>query len=333
MTAALLAMGVVALLLSPVLSGRRKKHAALAAALLLASGFGAAAVADNQTSMLASMVIIGLGAGAMLAGVNAIIAASDAPDRLFGYALMSAYAVAAALALVLAPAIDAAGHQGAFGVLAVSAAVVLPLLLALPNAEAPVRAGTVAASQASVGGGLALLFGIGCIGVPMMGFFTFVAGLGERQQIDPAHIAQIFAAQQVASVAGAWLAARFCLRAGLAGGILLATALHSAVIALAVWGEGTWPFAIGVVGEGLSFLFLLPALLTLAALLDPTGRWAAAANGALFLATGLAPAVVGTLIVRFGHDAIGWLMLAATPLGLWAFSSSLRRIGKQVTPR
>ena len=326
MTTALLAMGVMALGLSPLLVGRRKKYVALAAAFVLAMGFGFAAVAESRTLMLLSMVAIGLGAGALLAGVNAIIAATEAPDRLFGYALMSAYAVAAALALVLAPAIASAGHRGGFGVLAVFAVGLWPLLLALPASEGNAPAGPVAGARNSSGGGIALLVGIGVIGVPMMGFFTFVGGLGESQQMDPSRIAQIFAAQQVASVVGAWLAARYCLRLGLRRGILAATLVHSAVIALAVWGPGEWPFAVGVVGEGLSFLFLLPPLLTLAAQLDPSGRWAAAANGALFLATGLAPAVAGSLVVAFGYDAIGWLMLVATPVGLMAFGRSLRAV-------
>lgn len=326
MSAALLTMGIAALVVAPLLVGGRKRRAALAAALVLTAGETAAALTDAGSWMTLWMLVIGVGAGVLLAAVNAIIAATDTPDRLFGYALMSAYGVAALLVLGLSPAIGHAGHHGAFAVLAAFSLATLPWLRGLPQESStwtPPAAGT----TPRVRGGLALLAGIVIIGVPMMGFYAFIEVLGTRFALDARQIAQVFAAQQLASVAGALLAARAGLRVGLRLGILAATLLHTFAIALAVLGGGPFAFALGTILEGLSFLFLLPLLFTLAALLDPGGRWAAAANGALFVATGMAPALVGALLTARGHTAIAWLMLAATPIGLLAFAASLRVVG------
>ncbi len=282
MSAALSTMGIAALASASLLSGARKRRAALTAALILVAGETAAALTDTGTWMTLWMLVIGLGAGVLLAALNAIIAATDAPDRLFGYALTSAYAVAALLVFGLAPAIDLADHHGAYAALAAFSLGSLPLLRGLPQESATWRAVHVCAS-ARMPGGLSLLV-------------------------------------------GALLAARTGLRLGLRNCILVATLLHTFAIAAAVLSDGLFGYALGTIGEGLSFLFLLPLLFTLAALLDPSGRWAAAANGALFVATGLAPAIVGAVIEAQGYDAIAWLMMAATPLGLVALIASLRAL-------
>ena len=327
LTAALLTMGGVALAVAPLLTGARKRRAALAGAGILVSGEVAAALCESGSWMTLWMLFIGLGTGVLLAAINAIIATTAAPDRLYGYALTSAYAIAALLVFGLAPAIEVAGHHGAFAVLAAFSLALLPLLRGLPlEAVAWQRTPAAVGALPSRRGGLALLVGLFVIGVPMMGFYAFIEGLGARLGLAPAAIARVFAAQQVASVAGALLAARLGLRCGLRASIFAATLLHTLAIATAVLGDGATAYAAGVVAEGFSFLFLLPVLFTLAARLDPKGRWAAAANGALFVATGLAPALVGVLIEARGYDAIAWLMAAATPLGLLAFAVSLRAL-------
>ena len=323
MTAALLCMGLVALACAPLLTGARQRRVAVAATVVIILGESAASLNTSAAWMMLWMLAIGLGAGALLAAINAIIATSRRPEALFGYALMSAYAVAALLVLGLAPAIALAGHHGAFATLAAFSLTLLPLLRWLPGVADPAAPLTAVPDMTRPArGGPALLFGILIISVPMMGFYAFIEGLGSRLGLEPAAIARIFAAQQLASVAGALLAARLGKRLPLSRAIFIATALHSAAIAGAVLGGSPATYAIGVIAEGFSFLFLLPVLFTLAALIDTSGRWAAAANGALFVATGAAPFLVGGLIERHGYDVIAWVMVLATPPGLLAFWAS-----------
>lgn len=325
MTAALLTMGITALACAPFLVGERKRRVALGAALVIVLGEVGASLTQTATWMPLWMLAIGLGAGALLAAINAIIATAQAPDRLFGYALMSAYAVAAGLVFGLSPAIDMAGHQGAFATLAAFSLATFPLLRWLPADHAVAHAIEVPqAARRERRAGVLLLLGIVAISAPMMGFYAFIESLGHHLALDAEFIARVFAVQQLASVAGALFAARLGVRLGLTRAIFVATVLHSFAIAVAVLGGGAAAFALGVIGEGFTFLFLLPVLFTLASLFDTSGRWAAAANGALFLATGAAPALVGMLIALRGYDIIAWLMLAATPVGLWTFALSAR---------
>lgn len=328
MSAALMTMGLVALACAPLLTGARTRRAAFAGACVIAAGESAAALSTSPTWMFLWMLVIGIGAGVLIAAVNAIAAAMDDPQRLFGYALTAAYALAAVLVSGLAPAIDVAGHQGAFAVLAAFTCVTLPLLRGLPqNSTTWAQAHTLSV-PATRAAGYSLLAGIVLIGVPMMGFYAYIEALGVRRGLPSSTIALVFAAQQLASVIGALLAARAGLRLGLMTGIALATLLHTAAIVCAVLGAGTFSFAVGVIAEGFSFLFLLPVLFTLAALLDASGRWAAAANGALFVATGVAPFAAGLVINASGYDALAWSMLVATWPGLWAFSRSVRALDR-----
>ena len=115
------------------------------------------------------------------------------------------------------------------------------------------------------------------------------------------------------------------VRVGLVRSLVVGTSLHTVAVLVAVFGNTVTSFSLGVISEGFTFLFLLPVLFTVAAELDHNGRWAAAANGALFISTGAAPFVLGALIGVFNYPVIGWTMLAATPVGLWAFVSSSRR--------
>ena len=169
------------------------------------------------------------------------------------------------------------------------------------------------------------MFGIAVIGLAMMGFYAYIERLGVRIGLSLDTIGTVFALQQVASVIGSALAARYGVRVGLVRSLVAGTSLHTVAVLVAVFGNTVTSFSLGVISEGFTFLFLLPVLFTVAAELDPNGRWAAAANGALFISTGAAPFVLGALIGVFNYPVIGWTMLAATPVGLWAFVSSSRR--------
>ena len=311
-------MGIAALLAAPAMIGTRKRWAASGAVVAMVAAASGAAYCNKSDEMIAWLALLGTGAGLLLAAVNAIIAAIATPHRLFGHAFMAAYAVAALLVFAMAPAIARAGHHGAFGVLAVAAALTLPWMWALPqntDANAEVAEHEIPNWRA----GVVLLFGIAVIGLAMMGFYAYIERLGAHFDLSLDHIATIFAAQQIASVLGAATAASLGLRFGLPRTVAVSTVLHTVAVMLAVFGGTRW-FAVGVVTEGLTFLFLLPLLFTIAAQLDVNGRWAAAANGALFLSTGVAPLLIGKLIKVFDYSIIGWLMLAVTPLGVCAFA-------------
>jgi hypothetical protein len=271
--------------------------------------------------MFAWLAVLGLGIGLLLAALNAIVASTATPDRLFGLAFMAAYGVTALMVFIMAPAIARAGHTGAYGVLAMLTLLSLPILRFLPRGEDPPNCAAAGAVK-SWRGGLFLLSGIAVIGTAMMGFYAYIERLGVRAGLPTDTIATVFAVQQLASVLGSAVAAAWGVRCGLVRALLVGTALHTAAILIAVFGDSLVWFAVGVIAEGFTFLFILPLQFTLASQIDASGRWAAAANGALFISTGVAPFAFGWLIGRFDYPIIGWLMLGATPLGMLAFAAA-----------
>ena len=323
-TVELLAMGVASLLIAPGLRGPRKRPTALLGTGIIAVSEAAAALSSSGDWIFVWMAGVGLGAGLLLAALNAIIASTQTPDKLFGYALMTAYGVTALLVFAMTPAIAKAGSAGAFAVLAVFTVITLPCLRMFPREGGEATAAT-SASQFFWRRGSVLMFGIAVIGLAMMGFYAYIERLGVRIGLSLDTIGTVFALQQVASVVGSALAARYGVRVGLVRSLVTGTSLHTVAVLVAVFGNTVTSFSLGVISEGFTFLFLLPVLFTVAAELDPNGRWAAAANGALFISTGAAPFVLGALIGVFNYPVIGWTMLAATPVGLWAFVSSSRR--------
>ena len=78
----------------------------------------------------------------------------------------------------------------------------------------------------------------------------------------------------------------------------------------------------GALLEGITLVFLLTFLLTVAALLDPLGRWAAATGGAFSLSLGAGPYLGGVLIEAAGFEALTILNIAGAVvvifLILWA---------------
>lgn len=328
-TVELLVVGVVALIVAPWLRGERKRRAALVAALILAGSQLAAIACDSLPWMFLWLAGIGLGVGLLMSSINAIIASTDAAGRLFGLAFMAAYAVSALLVFAMAPAIARYHHAGAYGALGALTLLTLPWLLLLPRD--PDRAAAVAAAVAAgtFRTGAVLLGGIFVIGLGMMGFFTYIERLGVRLGLGLDTIATVFAAQQLASVLGSALAATLGLRFGIVRSLLTGMVLHTAAVLIGVYGDSLAWFALGVIAEGFSFLFVLPLQFTLAAQIDATGRWAAAANGALFISTGIAPFLLGWMIGAFGYAAIAWTMLAATPPGMLAFAWVGRRIARR----
>lgn len=324
-TVELLVLGATALIVAPWLRGERKRRTAVAGALILLASQLAACVCDSLPWMFVWLAGIGLGVGLMLSAINAIIAATDAPERLFGLAFMTAYGLAALLVFVMSPALASHLHAGAYGVLSALTLLTLPTLLLLPRNRQR-DAVIVSAASGNVRTGALLLGGIFVIGVGMMGFYTYIERLGVNLGLGPDTIASVFAAQQFASVLGSALAASLGLRFGIVRALLVGTLLHTGAVLIAVHGDSLAWFASGVVAEGFSFLFILPLQFMLAARIDATGRWAAAANGALFISTGIAPFLLGWMIGVFDYDAIAWMMLAATPPGMLAFAGVGRRI-------
>jgi MFS family permease len=321
LTAELLAMGLAALAVAPFMRRLSQQKLAVSGALLAAAGNAIVVLgwADSYAALLAVRILAGAGTGLLLAAANAAIAASVSPSRLYGVALMIGWFVAAALGPVMAQAVAAGGFSGAYTVWMLLALAVAPLVLGISH-EVPASDAGSLLPRSGLGVGTVHLAGIALVGLAMMAYFAFVERLSLQVGFSLRQTGWLFAFISVAGALGAGLAGWHGDRFGLVRPLLIGTIVHALAILVAVDTGNRWLFVAGATLEGLSYMYLLAYQFALAAALDTSGKWAAAASGAMVGSTGIGPYVGGLLITLHGASALSALAITTAVLGAAAFA-------------
>ena len=302
----LVLMGVAATGLATRISRTDARAACLTGAVILLAGHGVASLADSLAEVIAWRSIAGIGAGIVLAAVNATIAGAPNPPRLYGLALVAPPLIGSIIAFLMSRAIAMFAHAGAYGVLALLTLAVLPVLLAFPDYRKEAISTRTEPLQ-NHGPGIALLLAIFITGTSMMAYFAFLERLGARLDLSIEQVGDIFTAVVIAGAIGAGIAGALERRVGLRLPLVCGVILHSAAIVTVVQVEVLPAYIAGALLEGITLVFLLTFLLTVAALLDPLGRWAAAAGGAFSFSLGAGPYLGGVLIEKAGFEAVAAL--------------------------
>jgi predicted MFS family arabinose efflux permease len=318
-------MGIAATILATRMTRIDARSASLAGATLLLIGHGFAAVSSGLEIIILWRCIAGVGAGVVLAAVNATIAGSPNPARLYGLALMVAPLIAAVIALAMSRAVGMFAHTGAYGLLAFVTLIVMPVLFGFPDYRRTAISDQPPGPLTGHGAGIALLLGIFIMGTSMMAYFAFIERLGVRLDLSIERIGDIFAGVVIAGALGAGIAGalenRIGFRLPLIGGVLT----HSAAMILALQVVTLPAYIGGVLLEGVAFVFTLTFQFAAAASLDPCGRWAAAAGGAFALSLGVGPYLGGLLIEAAGFGALTVLTLVCTVVAITLFWSATNR--------
>lgn len=319
-TAELVVMGVVALLSASLLANRSRRIFTIGGALLLLAGSVGAALAHAFESLYIWRVVAGVGAGMLLAGVNAVIASSVTPERNYGLVTLVACVITGFLTLVMPGSLEELGPNGYYSVLVGLMCAVTVLVLFIPDAMGKqVQSSSTGTARANSRHGWLLVAGIFFLGSAMMAYYAFIERLGVRLQVLPENIGMILTAMMAGSAAGAGLAASLGNRYGIVKPLLLVTLVHLLTVVCAVLTSYPWLYTCAVIAQGFCYMFIFPFLLALAGKLDVHGRWAAAASGASFLGFGVGPMVGGWLITQFGYEAIAWAMVGVTVPSLLVF--------------
>lgn len=309
----LILMGIAATLLATQMARINTRTATLLGAVLVLTGHGFAAWAGTMEQVLVWRCIGGVGAGIVIAAVNATIAGAPNPHRLYGVALMVPPLVGAIVAFFMSRAIGEYAHAGSYGVLALLTFIVIPFLLAFPNYHEKVMS-TGPEPLREYGPGMALLLGILITGTNMMAYFVFAERLGDRLDLTIERIGEIFAIVVIAGAAGAAIAGLLENRIGIRLPLIAGVILHAVAMILALEVVALPAYIVGVILEGAAFVFILTFQFAAAAMLDSSGRWAAAAGGAFSLSLGIGPFLGGALIEAAGFRAITILTLVSTLL-------------------
>lgn len=302
----LILMGATAIGLAAAMSYSDARTTCLVGAVILLFGHGLAAQAGGLTEVIIWRGVAGIGAGVVLAAVNASIAGSPNPPRLYGLALLVPPLIGSVIAFLMSRAISMFAHTGAYGVLALLTLAVFPVLLAFPDYRKEAMSVRPDPLE-NHSRGVALLLATFITGTSMMAYFAFLERLGVRLDLSIEQIGNIFTAVVVSGALGAGIAGvlerRIGLRIPLIGGILL----HLTAILMVIHVETLPAYVAGALLESITLVFLLTFLLTVAALLDPLGRWAAATGGAFSLSLGAGPYLGGILIETAGFEAVAML--------------------------
>ncbi len=296
------------------------------ALLMLVGGLAPMAALNSYQVLIATMALSGAGAGVCYAISVALIAATDEPDRNFGYALTAQLTFGGVL-LFIAPAVFTPkwGFAGTISCIILSVLLISLILPWLPRH---------AAAQASVTEQDVDQFTTTPAITGTIGLFIWFAGLsalwmftervGVESALDPVAIGTMLSFSVIPGIIGAMGAVVLGDRFGRKAPHILS----AAIILAAIFPLSSQP---GIVGYGVAvglivfaWNFWLAYLLGTLASVDFTGRFSALYTAALGLGAAVGPAVGGIIATSFGlkpmlFSGLGAIM-AGLLIALWLLS-------------
>ncbi|CAM2156297.1 MFS transporter [Pararobbsia alpina] len=304
-SAELVALAATAIAFAPVLpkySARRVSFAALAVTLVAQS---LSVVTTSLAHLVVLRVVAGVGEGALYAVSLAVVASHCAnPDKVYGYFQLVWALGSVALFSGGGELTSAYAHRGVFALMVAVSAMLTPLLCRVPgdrtrSGPTEVDAGS---RNASIAGVMTML-GIALYLTASAAIYAFSAPLGERAGIGTRAVGYALTAATIAGLAGAGGATALNIRRGRAlpiSGFMICFVLT--VIALCCSRNPTL-YVIALIASAVIYYFSLPYVFGLAAALDRSGRWAAAAGSAFLIGFAVGPLFAGIVISAAGYVA------------------------------
>jgi predicted MFS family arabinose efflux permease len=288
------------------------------ALLTLATGLIPLAALGRYDVLVASLALSGAGAGVCYAVSVALIAATDEPDRNFGYALAAQVALGGIL-LFTAPAFftPSWGFAGTIGAIIVSVLLVGLILPWLPrHAAAHSNAAGAGVAQHPVSPALTGAAGLFIWFTGLTAVWVFLERIGVERALNPMTIGTILSLSVIPGIIGAMSAAALGDRFGrVLPHMASAVLILAAMIPLASQ-SGTAGYATAVGLIIFAWNFWLAYLLGTLASVDFTGRFSALYTAALGLGAAVGPAAGGMIASRSGLNAVMFTGLGAIMAGL-----------------
>ncbi len=331
-TIELVALAVTLLVLAPRMARMPLRRLAFTGAGLAILGSVLATLVVALPLLAASRAVAGIGMGMCIAAANAVIAASESPQRLFA-SVFSVGQLQAAVLMTVLPVFTARwAHVGGYGFVAVWIALMMCLLIWLPSTRVADIEGAV---EEKTSLGLFVLPSV--IGMILVGacdgmLWTFTERIAESLGLDSQTVGFVLGGALVCGVLGAAVSAlvgeRFGVVLPIATGLPILGACY-----LAVTFASAPPVYITAQLMVLFFFgFTIPYLLGFNGSLDPKGRVMVAASGAMLVGMAIGPAVSGAIIVAAGFKAVGACIVVMIAVCLTLFMCAARGIGNNLLP-
>lgn len=320
-----LALAITAIAIAPALprlSFRRVGLVAVALALL-------AQAASIFSASLASLALLrglaGVGEGALWAVSLSIIASrSRNPDKVYGYFQVVWALGSVPLFAVGGQLTDAYAQRGILALVAGVTLALAPLLLLIPDARAKSDEAATDAAQAPPLLGITTLAATALYVTASAALYAFSAPLGELAGLDAGAVGYALTVASLVGLAGAGAATVLNIRWGRAlpvSGFCVVFMLVALVLCL--WRNPT-AYVVALVASVIIYYFSMPYMFGLAAALDRSGRWAAAAGSAYLLGFAAGPAAAGALIVAAGYAGLAAACVATTAAA-WGLAMIVHR--------
>lgn len=323
-----LALALTAIVIAPVLPRLSNRRVSLAAVALALLAQGASIFSNSFASLVLLRGLAGIGEGALCAVSLSIVASrSTNPDRVYGY-FQIVWALGSVPLFAIAGELTAAYAQR--GILALIGGVTLalaPFLLLIPGERAKNGAATAEVAPTSPLLGVMTLAAIMLYLTASAALYAFVAPLGYRAGLDTSAVGYALTVASLVGLVGAVAATVLNVRWGRAipiSAFCMAFTLFTLMICL--W-RNPIAYVVALAASVIIFYFSVPYMLGLAAALDRTGRWAAAACSAYLLGYAAGPLAGGAVIAAADYAGLGAACVAITAVA-WGLAMVVnRRLG------
>ena len=288
------------------------------ALLTLVAGLIPMAALGSYNVLMATMALSGAGAGVCYAVSVALIAATDEPDRNFGYALAAQLTLGGIL-LFAAPAFFTLkwGFGGTISSIILAVLLIGLILPWLPRgaaAQATISDQDISQHSAvpAIGGTIGLFIWF----AGLSALWVFIERIGVENALDPVAIGTVLSLSVIPGIAGAMSAVILSDRFGRkAPHIFSALLILVAVFPLSSQpGLAGYAMAVGLII--FAWNFWLAYLLGTLASVDLTGRYSSLYTAALGLGAAVGPAVGGIIAVKSGLKPVLFSGLGAIMAGL-----------------
>ncbi|MDI2124984.1 MFS transporter [Yinghuangia seranimata] len=321
--AQLLATAVAALLLSRRAMRPGRVRMARWGLVAAAAGLGAAAMAPDVAVLVAANVVAGAGLGAAFAAAAAAIAATRDSERASAVAVFGSTVVLAALLIAVPQANALWGGAAGFAVVAACCAPAWWLVRGLPEGAEPHPEHLPADAPPWW-----FLAAVTLLAVTDQGAWSYAGVLGERHAgLSSAAVSAVLAVAGLAALVGVTATAVAARRVGRVPTMLVVLVAEALAKLLVAACPHAPVYAAATVVWQVCYVGLLVQTLGVVTAADPSGRWAAAAAGALAIGTGIGPAAVGGVLEATGPTVLGLTLAAATGVAAVPLLRTARHVG------
>lgn len=331
----LLALALSAIAIAPILPRLSYRGVGLVAVAVTLFAQSASILSTSVAMLTLLRGLAGVGEGALYAiSLSIVCSRSNNPDKVYGY-FQIVWALGSVALFTIAGQLTAAfAHRGILVLIAGVTLALAPLLLLIPAGSAKSSDRTaVDAAQASPVLGVLTLVAIGLYLTASAATYAFSAPLGERAGLDTVSVGYALTVTMLVGLAGAGAATALNVRWGRAIPIsVFCLGFSIATLVLCLWRNPT-AYVAALVASGVIYYFSIPYLFGLAAALDRSGRWVAAAGSAYLLGFAAGPLVAGAVIAAAGYSSLAAGCVAITAAAWWLAMVVVRRLGSSVGTR